>query len=224
MSNSFATPWTVTHQFPLSIEFSRQEYCSGGPFPSPRNLPDSGIKPGSPALAGGFFTSEPTGKPLQIHIYIDTILKRPWCWERLRARGEGSDREWDGWMASPTQQKWVWANSGRWWRTGKPGRLQSLGLQRVGHSLATEQQQHWSDTVLHIFGVSKILKLILKLKKIYLYNLDMVEIFWRAGLQGMWDLSSLTRDWIWVPALEVWSLNHWIAWQVPKINLKLITF
>ena len=46
----------------------------------------------------------------------------------------------DGWMASPTQWTWVWANSGRWWRTGKPATLQSMGLQRVRHDLATEQQ------------------------------------------------------------------------------------
>jgi len=57
-------PWTVAHQAPLSIEFSRQEYCSGGPFPSPRNLPDSGIKPGSPELAGGFFTIGATRESL----------------------------------------------------------------------------------------------------------------------------------------------------------------
>ena len=56
--------------------------------------------------------------------------KRPWPWEILRA-GEGGGREWDGWMASPTQCTWVWANSGRWWRTGKPDVLQSMGLQRV---------------------------------------------------------------------------------------------
>ena len=53
---------------------------------------------------------------------------RPWCWERLKAGGEGDDRGWDGWMASQTQWTWVWANSGRQWRTGKPGVLQSMGL------------------------------------------------------------------------------------------------
>ena len=47
-----------------------------------------------------------------------TRRKRPWCWERLRARGEGDRRGWDGWMASPTRWTGVWANSGRWWRTG----------------------------------------------------------------------------------------------------------
>ena len=55
--------------------------------------------------------------------------RRPWCWERLKAGGEGDDRGWDGWMASPTQWTWVWANSGSWWCTGKPGVLQSLGSQ-----------------------------------------------------------------------------------------------
>ena len=68
-----------------------------------------------------------------------TYRKRPWCWERLRAGGEGDGRGWDGWMASPTQRTWVWASSGRQWRTGRPGGLQLTGLQRVRHDLVTEQ-------------------------------------------------------------------------------------
>ena len=59
------TPWTVVHQVPLSMGFPRQEYWSGLPFPSPGDLPDPGIKPRSPALAGGFFTTEPPGKPIR---------------------------------------------------------------------------------------------------------------------------------------------------------------
>ena len=59
-----------------------------------------------------------------------THLKRPWCWERLKAGGEGDDKGWDGWMASPTWI-WVWVNSGSWWWTGRPGVLQSMGSQRV---------------------------------------------------------------------------------------------
>ena len=62
-----------------------------------------------------------------------THWKRPWCWERLKAGGEGDNRGWDGWMASPTQWTWVWASSGRRWRTGKPGVLQSTESQRVRH-------------------------------------------------------------------------------------------
>ena len=64
--------------------------------------------------------------------------KRPWCWERLKADGEGDDRGWDCWMASPTQWIWIWANSGRWWRTEQPGLLQSVVSWRVRHDLATE--------------------------------------------------------------------------------------
>ena len=67
-----------------------------------------------------------------------THWKRLWCWERLKAGGEGGDRGWDGWMASPTQWTWVWASSRGWWWTGKLGVLQSMGSQRVGHDWATE--------------------------------------------------------------------------------------
>ena len=66
-----------------------------------------------------------------------THLKRPWCWEKLRA-GEGDDRGWDGWMASPTQWTRVWVDSGSWWWTGRPGVLQFMGSQRVGHDWASE--------------------------------------------------------------------------------------
>ena len=58
-----------------------------------------------------------------------THWKRPWCWERLKAGGEGDNRGWDGWMASWTQWAWDWAISESWWWTGKPGMLQSMGLQ-----------------------------------------------------------------------------------------------
>ena len=63
-----------------------------------------------------------------------THWKRPWCWERLRAGGEGDDRGWDGWMASPTKWTWVGVNSGSWWWTERPGMLRFMGSQRVGHN------------------------------------------------------------------------------------------
>ena len=69
-----------------------------------------------------------------------THWKRPQCWERLKAGGEGDNREWDGWMASLTRWRWVSASSRSWWWTGKPGVLQSIGLERVGHDWATEQK------------------------------------------------------------------------------------
>ena len=67
-----------------------------------------------------------------------THWKRPWYWERLKAGGEGDDKGWDGWMASLTQWTWVWVNSGSWWWTGRPGVLQFMELQRVGHDWATD--------------------------------------------------------------------------------------
>ena len=54
-------------------------------------------------------------------------LEKTWCWERLKAGGEGDDRELDDWMASPTGWTWAWASPEHWWWTGKPGVLQSMG-------------------------------------------------------------------------------------------------
>ena len=68
-----------------------------------------------------------------------THLKSPWCWQRFRAGGERDDR-WDGRMASPTQWTWVWLDSGSWWWTGRPGMLQFMGSQRVGHN--------WTEPIL----------------------------------------------------------------------------
>ena len=67
-----------------------------------------------------------------------THWKRPRCWERLKAGGEGDDRGWDGWMASLTQWTWVWASFGSRWWIWKPGVLRSMGSQRVRHDWATE--------------------------------------------------------------------------------------
>ena len=90
---------------------------------------------------------------------------RDWCWSwnsntlatwceelthcktlmpgKIEVRRRGDDRGWDGWMASPTLWTWVWASSGSWWWTGKPGALQSMGLQRVRHDWVTEL--NWID-------------------------------------------------------------------------------
>ena len=66
------------------------------------------------------------------------LTGKDWCWEGLGAEGEGDDRGWDGWMASPTQWTWVWVNSWSGWRTGRPGVLWFMGSQRVRHDWATE--------------------------------------------------------------------------------------
>ena len=75
------------------------------------------------------------------------IGKDPKAGKDLREEDKGDDRGQDGWMASPTQWTWVWASSGKWWRTGKPDMLQSMGSQRVGHNWATEQQPMCSSDI-----------------------------------------------------------------------------
>ena len=66
------------------------------------------------------------------------LTGKNWCWKRLKAGGEENDTGWNGWMASLIRWTWVWASSGSWWWTGKPGMLQSMESQWVGHDWATE--------------------------------------------------------------------------------------
>ena len=70
-----------------------------------------------------------------------THLKRPWCWEQLRAGGEGENRRWDSYMASPNRWTWVSVDSGSWWWTGRPGVLRFMGSQRVD----TTEQLNWAE-------------------------------------------------------------------------------
>ena len=80
-----------------------------------------------------------------------THLKRPWCWERLRAGGEGDDRGWDSWIASPTQWTWVWVNSRSWWQTGRPVVLQFMGSQ------SKTWLSDWTELKLHLIMIVHIL-------------------------------------------------------------------
>ena len=75
-------------------------------------------------------------------------LKRLWCWERLKVRGEGNNRGWDGWMVSLSQGTWVFVNSGR------PGMLQSMGSQIVGHDWAAElnSPRMGHHVIFNVFG------------------------------------------------------------------------
>ena len=101
-----------------------------------------------------------------------TCLKRPWCWERLQARGEGNNRGWDGWMASLTQWTWVWVNPGSWRSTRKPGMLQSKGSQRVRHN--------WADLNPFLGKLFKLLGWLFNWENIsdhVLYILNMLGIF-----------------------------------------------
>ena len=93
-----------------------------------------------------------------------THLKRPWCWERLWAGGEGDDREWGGWMASPTRWAWVCVDSGSWWWTGRPGMLQFMGSQRVRHDWATELNSKVNTLLQHISLLASLLWTIISYK------------------------------------------------------------
>ena len=88
------------------------------------------------------------------------LRKDPDAGKYWRQEKKGNDRGWVGWMASSTWRTWVWANSGRWWRIGKPGVLQSMGSQQVRHNWATRQQQ----TVLWLQGPELYLKYAIKAK------------------------------------------------------------
>ena len=86
-----------------------------------------------------------------------THWKRPGCWESLKAGGEGDNRGRGGWMASLTQWTRIWASSGRWWRTGKPDVLQSMGSQTGGHGWVSEQQQQ-PNSALNFYTLKYIKK------------------------------------------------------------------
>ena len=87
--------------------------------------------------------------------YFGHLMQRADSLEKTPMLGETDDkrrrecREWDDWVASSIQWTWTWTNSGRWGRTGRPHMLQSMGSQRVGHNLATEQQQQWLRNITH---------------------------------------------------------------------------
>ena len=134
--------------------------------------------PESPGLQGDYTTQSYRKSTLTIHwkdwcwswssntlvtwCKEQTHWKRSWVWERLKAKGEGDNREWDGWMASLTQWTWIWANSGRQWRTEEPGMLQSMASQRVRHDLVIEQPPHQNYKTSHCKNIQHIFSLMLR--------------------------------------------------------------
>ena len=133
----FATPWTVAYQAPPSMVFSRQEYWSGVPFPSPGDLPDPGIEPGSPAFQTDALTSEPPGKPIVWYKYTterlsthttrmgfpgSSVGKAPTCSADVGSIS-ASGRSPRGGHGNPPQYSCL-ENS----RTEEPGGLPSTGL------------------------------------------------------------------------------------------------
>jgi len=145
-----------------------------------------------------------------------THWKRPWCWERLREGGEGGDRGWDGWMASLTQWTWVWASSRRWWWTGKPGMLQSMGWERVGHNWATEQQHIYlfADTTVYLlgrlYGASSLLLLLFFRIFLHIVVCLLFHMDFRISLHSFrekWLLFYLESHCIYILWREYWYVN-----------------
>ena len=103
----FATPWTVAHQAPQSMGFFRQEYWSGLPFPSPRDLPDPGIEPRSPALQADSLPSKPAGKPKTFEGIANFWFLIFSCW-RIQNPGEWLQGwSWVSWRSEPTALLWL---------------------------------------------------------------------------------------------------------------------
>ena len=134
-----------------------------------------------------------------------TLWKRPWCWEKLKTRWGGDDRGWDGWMASPTWRTWGWVSSRSWWWTGRPGMLQSMGLQRVGHDWLTKLNWKAKFDYIHKTYVHIICGLIFLKNspwewlhlQVYLKDKDFVHVQllqWSTGLMGLMGLNALALN------------------------------
>ena len=155
-----------------------------------------------------------------------THWKRLWCWEGLRAVGEGDDWGWDGWMASRTQWTWVWVNSGRWWWTGRPGVLRFMGSQRVGHDWVTKLNWtvrnrgnfFWGEEWIKLVCVWVCVCWCILKANVVIFCLDTLYsqyIFWVFHVVNLtWDYRcQLTPHFLecgpwWAPWLWIWSFSQ----------------
>ena len=136
-----------------------------------------------------------------------------WCWERLRARGEGDDRGWGGWMASPTQRTLIWVNSRSWWKTGRPGVLWSMESQRVRHNWATEL--NWTDGLYEDY-ISLLLALLRLGLPPTLLLVYLVSFSWppKANSSYCW-LSHALMFHFWLSRPVVMLANKLGRWAIP---------
>ena len=115
-----------------------------------------------------------------------------WCWERLRAGGEGDKRGWDGWMASLTQWTWVWVDSGSWWWTGRPGVLQSMGSQRVGHDWVTKL--NWTEKNLsHLLHLIEIMHMVNSIHCLVVKKNEFTSLHKNINILGICPKEKLTH-------------------------------
>ena len=136
--------WSLMHNVPIILDPVCFVFCTS-------NLPPSLLWVFSSVQSSSVAQSCLTLCDPMIHHQLPE--SRSCCWERFGAGGGGDTRGWDGWMASPTRWAWVWVNSGSWWWTERPGVLQFMGSQRVGHDWATEL--YWTElNQTHVHWVS----------------------------------------------------------------------
>ena len=129
-----------------------------------------------------------------------THLKRPSCWERLRAGGEGDDRGWDGWMASPTQWTWVWVGSGSWWWTRS---------QRVRHDWVTELTISSFILKLYLFQIRSVGAL--KAAPESFWPISSISLFAAMTKQYGLDGLSSSRN-VFLTSLEAGNSRCWSIW------------
>ena len=147
-----------------------------------------------------------------------THLKWPWCWERLKAVGEGDVRGWDGWMESPTQWTGVWVNSGSWWWIQRPGILQSMVLQRVGHGWVTEL--NWTEYALY-----RCLYNSYNIDRNQRENVKLLHCSWKVVLQDLLLASEKRASQTWSLTLKksmevsvAWGKNLFEIWKVGPLQ------
>ena len=148
------------------------------------------------------------------------LMKRLWCWEGLGAGGEGDDRGWDGWVASPIWWTWVCVNSGSWWWTGRPGVLQFMGSQRIGHGWVTELKGY--EEMIDYFADLWKDDMIVKLRYPETHSLKylgvwcwaqielMINLLLGKGTQKEWGCS-MSKDW--KMSWHVWGQEGRLVWR-----------
>ena len=147
----FAAPWTLAHQALLSMGSSRQEYWSGLPFPSPRDLPNPGIKPTSPALTGGFFTTEPLGKPIFLYLFF-LIFKILGC-ATQNGKSQFPEQGSHPYPSPPTPLHWKHGVL----TSGPPGKSQPYtAFDGLIGSPGNQQWQKYTKKCDHVLGDSSI--------------------------------------------------------------------
>ena len=135
-----------------------------------------------------------------------THLKRPWFWKRLKAGGQGDDRGWDGWMASPTQWIWVWVNSRSWWWAWQPGMLQSIGSEWVRHNWVTEL--NWTDNKYQKMNI-----FISQQSNLYVHTQQKLAQHFRSII-----LNKIFLKVLWFGDVEVMSSAHDLVGKFPYLQ------